>query len=102
MSTQQAQGEPKTWAVGLYRWPIIGDYPWLGTGAPMPPYFPSEDKSTPIDPPPVGRIEPAAQGWQCPKCGRVYGPQHPVCNHCNSEADAREALADRMAKGGAA
>lgn len=22
------------------------------------------------------------QGWECPKCGRVYSPTTPMCFHC--------------------
>lgn len=22
-------------------------------------------------------------GWTCPKCGRVYGPNQPMCLYCN-------------------
>lgn len=22
------------------------------------------------------------QGWECPKCGRVYSPTTPMCLHC--------------------
>lgn len=25
-------------------------------------------------------------GWICPKCGRVYGPWVPSCEHCNKDA----------------
>ena len=24
-------------------------------------------------------------GWICPKCGRVYAPFIPECQHCNKE-----------------
>ena len=24
-------------------------------------------------------------GWTCPKCGRVYAPFIPECQHCNRE-----------------
>ena len=24
-------------------------------------------------------------GWICPKCGRVYAPFIPECQHCNEE-----------------
>ena len=26
----------------------------------------------------------ALQGWQCPQCGRIYGPFVQECYHCNS------------------
>lgn len=22
------------------------------------------------------------QGWECPKCGRIYSPTTPMCSHC--------------------
>lgn len=25
------------------------------------------------------------QGWECPKCGRIYSPTTPECYHCNKE-----------------
>jgi hypothetical protein len=24
----------------------------------------------------------APQGWECPKCGRVYSPSFPMCTYC--------------------
>lgn len=23
------------------------------------------------------------KGWECPKCGKVYAPWNPECDHCN-------------------
>ena len=28
-------------------------------------------------------INPCAQGWQCPKCHNIYGPQVSECEQCN-------------------
>jgi uncharacterized OB-fold protein len=25
------------------------------------------------------------QGWECPKCGRIYSPTTPMCSHCPQE-----------------
>jgi uncharacterized OB-fold protein len=25
------------------------------------------------------------QGWECPKCGRIYSPTTPMCLHCPQE-----------------
>lgn len=29
---------------------------------------------------------PTQQGWECPKCGRVYAPFMPACTHCVTPA----------------
>jgi len=26
------------------------------------------------------------QGWECPKCGRVYSPYTSMCSYCGGEA----------------
>jgi uncharacterized OB-fold protein len=31
---------------------------------------------------PLG-IPTLTMGWQCPRCGNVYGPNHNECNNCN-------------------
>lgn len=28
----------------------------------------------------------ARQGWECPKCGRVYSPDTPMCWYCGDES----------------
>jgi len=33
---------------------------------------------------------PVLSGWQCPKCGRVWGPQVEGCSHCNAQEETRE------------
>jgi uncharacterized OB-fold protein len=33
-------------------------------------------------------VAPMQQGWICPKCGRVYGPNWYECGRCNSKKDA--------------
>lgn len=30
---------------------------------------------------------PAQQGWECPKCGRVYAPWNPMCDFCGKGED---------------
>lgn len=27
------------------------------------------------------------QGWQCPKCGRIYSPDQPMCFYCYGEKE---------------
>jgi hypothetical protein len=41
-----------------------------------------------VDPPPLNVLASwpvttvAAQGWECPKCGRVYSPAMVMCSYC--------------------
>lgn len=30
--------------------------------------------------------QPIAQGWECPKCGRVYSPSMVMCSYCVPKA----------------
>lgn len=30
------------------------------------------------------------KGWECPKCGRVWGPQALACDRCNGDIQAKE------------
>lgn len=32
----------------------------------------------------------ANMGWECPKCGRIYGPNFPVCTRCNEIINQKE------------
>ena len=32
------------------------------------------------------------QGWECPKCGRVYSPTTPMCSHCPQEIKPSEGI----------
>lgn len=27
-----------------------------------------------------------SQGWECPKCGRVYSPITPMCMYCSNQS----------------
>jgi rubrerythrin len=38
------------------------------------------------------RPRPTRAAWVCPKCGRVYGPDHPQCWPCNDEIARRQAI----------
>lgn len=37
------------------------------------------------DYPPYPFLGPVTTGWTCPKCGRVWGPEHPCCDACNDK-----------------
>lgn len=45
------------------------------------------------------------KGWICPKCGRVYAPYMPECQHCNealivtSEFDEKEIIREMSKRG---
>ena len=34
-------------------------------------------------------------GWQCPKCGRVWAPHVAACTRCNSDIDNRDQQKER-------
>ncbi len=38
------------------------------------------------------------QGWACPKCGKIYAPDVPVCMDCNSERTQTLSRAERRRK----
>lgn len=34
------------------------------------------------------------QGWECPKCGRVYSPNTPMCMYCCNQTIIRANMED--------
>lgn len=32
------------------------------------------------------------QGWECPKCGRIYSPTTPMCSHCPQEIKSSDGI----------
>ena len=43
--------------------------------------------------PEIEGVPPTFQGWQCPKCGRIYSPWKDECWRCNARAERTEMMA---------
>ena len=50
-------------------------------------YYPHEEQVTAVDSD-ISTVSwqpyPTQRGWECPKCGRIFGPHVTECHYCNS------------------